>query len=171
MKSLFSVLSVLAIFLASNLYAQDSSQDPSKEQYRNKNRTKTATQNQPKNQNKTGFVDENGDGYNDNAPDHDGDGIPNGRDEDYTGSKNRKGNSSKGFVDADGDGVNDNALDADGDGIPNGQDSDFIRPQDGTGRKNQSSYGKKKGTKGTGIGTGECDGTGPKGNQKRGGKN
>ena len=29
------------------------------------------------------FVDTNGDGFNDNAPDHDGDGIPNGLDEDY----------------------------------------------------------------------------------------
>lgn len=30
-----------------------------------------------------GFVDLNGDGFNDNAPDADGDGIPNGLDEDY----------------------------------------------------------------------------------------
>jgi hypothetical protein len=29
------------------------------------------------------FVDEDGDGFNDNAPDHDGDGIPNGQDSDY----------------------------------------------------------------------------------------
>jgi hypothetical protein len=29
------------------------------------------------------FVDLNGDGFNDNAPDHDGDGIPNGLDDDY----------------------------------------------------------------------------------------
>ena len=41
------------------------------------------------------FVDENGDGYNDNAPDHDGDGIPNGRDEDYSG----QGKGRRGFVD------------------------------------------------------------------------
>ena len=36
------------------------------------------------------FVDANGDGFNDNAPDIDGDGIPNGRDEDYTGAKKQK---------------------------------------------------------------------------------
>jgi len=30
-----------------------------------------------------GFVDENGDGFNDLAPDADGDGIPNGQDPDY----------------------------------------------------------------------------------------
>jgi hypothetical protein len=30
-----------------------------------------------------GFVDADGDGFNDNAPDADGDGIPNGQDEDF----------------------------------------------------------------------------------------
>ncbi len=29
------------------------------------------------------FVDNDGDGFNDNAPDHDNDGIPNGLDQDY----------------------------------------------------------------------------------------
>lgn len=32
---------------------------------------------------RAGFVDRNGDGFNDNAPDHDGDGIPNGHDPDW----------------------------------------------------------------------------------------
>ncbi len=49
------------------------------------------------------FVDADGDGYNDNAPDHDGDGIPNGLDDDFLGA------GKKGFVDLDGDGINDNA--------------------------------------------------------------
>jgi len=49
------------------------------------------------------FVDENGDGYNDNAPDHDGDGIPNGLDPDYTGPKKGR----RRFIDRDGDGIND----------------------------------------------------------------
>jgi hypothetical protein len=80
------------------------------------------------------FVDENGDGYNDNAPDHDGDGIPNGQDPDYVRPGNAKGNSrGLGFVDEDGDGINDNAPDADGDGIPNGQDEDWVKPEDGSG--------------------------------------
>ncbi|MEE9432199.1 MAG: hypothetical protein V3V16_14205 [Melioribacteraceae bacterium] len=48
------------------------------------------------------FIDLDGDGYNDNAPDHDGDGIPNGLDPDYRKNKARK------FVDLDGDGINDN---------------------------------------------------------------
>lgn len=51
------------------------------------------------------FVDKNGDGYNDNAPDHDGDGIPNGLDPDYKGAKVQRNK----FVDLDGDGINDNA--------------------------------------------------------------
>lgn len=84
------------------------------------------------------FVDVNGDGYNDNAPDADGDGIPNGQDPDYVRSGSGRGH---GFVDADGDGFNDNAQDADGDGIPNGQDSDYQRPADGTGQKHM--YGNR----------------------------
>jgi len=85
-----------------------------------------------------GFVDENNDGINDNAPDADGDGVPNGQDPDYAGAKARKGDNAKGFVDADGDGINDNAQDADGDGIPNGKDPDYVPPKDGSGAKRGS---------------------------------
>jgi len=63
------------------------------------------------------FVDKNGDGFNDNAPDHDGDGIPNGVDPDY---KKATGTGS-GFVDANGDGVNDNAGRGQGMGRGRGQ--------------------------------------------------
>lgn len=117
-----------------------------------------------------GFVDANGDGYNDNAPDHDGDGIPNGQDPDYKGAKMRHGGGMRGFVDANGDGINDLALDSDGDGIPNGKDPDYVRPQDGTGRKmgKGNAYGLKGQGNGVCGGTGVCDGTGPKG--RRGGK-
>jgi len=69
------------------------------------------------------FVDEDGDGFNDLAPDHDNDGIPNGQDPDWSkpmdGSGNKgqsgfgkgraqRGQNGKGFIDADGDGVCDN---------------------------------------------------------------
>jgi hypothetical protein len=131
------------------------------------------------------FQDANGDGINDNAPDHDGDGIPNGKDADYQGSKKRAGNGKGGFVDANGDGINDNAEDWDNDGIPNGQDPDFERPQDGSGAQHQ--YGKMSRNQnsgnqsgsgkagigpgnGSGTGTGTCDGTGPKGSGKGSGK-
>ncbi len=49
-----------------------------------------------------GFVDENGDGFNDLAPDADGDGIPNGLDPDYvkpadgTGMQHQYGRSTDG---------------------------------------------------------------------------
>ena len=60
------------------------------------------------------FVDKDGDGYNDNAPDHDGDGIPNGLDPDWQkivkykgrGPGQGKGHKRK-FIDLDGDGIND----------------------------------------------------------------
>jgi len=122
-----------------------------------------------------GFVDENGDGYNDNAPDHDGDGIPNGQDPDYVPVNPDQGKRF-GFIDEDGDGINDRMQDADDDGIPNCQDPDWVKPQDGTGNK----FGQKAlnsfGNKGMGFegsklgverGTGVCDGTGPKGMKRQ----
>jgi hypothetical protein len=45
-----------------------------------------------------GFLDEDGDGFNDLAPDADGDGIPNGLDPDYTPSGDGQG---RGWVDGD----------------------------------------------------------------------
>ena len=191
-KNLISALSMIvlmAVMFSSTILAQEE-QKQEKNQIKNqvKSELKVNTQTQTM-QHGNHFVDANKDGYNDNAPDIDGDGIPNGRDEDYTGAKNRK--NGKGFVDLNGDGLNDNAFDADGDGIPNGQDPDFVRPQDGTGQQNRqgkntqtkfggnkygpgngngnNGVGPKDGTgNGSGNGTGTCDGTGPKGN--RGGR-
>lgn len=76
MRLIFTVLMISVAGLATTLIAQDSSAVQSSETvishgYR--------------------FVDNNGDGYNDNAPDHDGDGIPNGLDSDYHGRKFRGG--------------------------------------------------------------------------------
>ncbi len=51
------------------------------------------------------FVDENGDGYNDKAPDHDKGGMPNGRDSDNVKPGSEEG--PRGFIDEDGDGIND----------------------------------------------------------------
>ncbi len=76
------------------------------------------------------FLDEDGDGINDLAPDADGDGIPNGLDEDYVRVGNGRGPGE--FLDANGDGINDLAPDDDGDGIPNGMDDDYVRPADGS---------------------------------------
>lgn len=197
-KNLLSTLAIAVLTVAfsfSNLYSQDN-------QVKNQNQTKSAVKNEIKTQTQSQlkehgnkFVDANGDGFNDNAPDSDGDGIPNGRDEDYNGSKFRKGNNNtKGFIDLNGDGINDRAIDSDGDGIPNGQDPDFVKPQDGTGQKfmngknyqnkfSGNRFGPGNGTgnngvgpqDGTGYGSGSvtgtrnCDGTGPKG-YTRGGR-
>lgn len=91
------------------------------------------------------FIDENGDGYNDNAPDADGDGIPNGMDEDYVRAGVGKNGAPQGFVDEDGDGINDLAPDADGDGIPNGQDADFVK---GAGNSMANGQARGKGIRG-----------------------
>jgi len=109
------------------------------------------------------FVDADGDGYNDNAPDADGDGIPNGQDPDYVRPGSGRG-ATRGFVDTDGDGFNDNAPDADGDGIPNGQDPDYKRPADGSGQKYLYGHRNRMRTgdgqpKTPGDCTGNCEGT------------
>ena len=88
-KNFMSVLSsvvLIAVLFSSTILAQD-------EQKQEKNQVQNQVKSELKTQTKehgNQFVDVNADGYNDNAPDVDGDGIPNGRDENYTGSKNRK---------------------------------------------------------------------------------
>ena len=167
---------VIGLTLVSFSFAQDSTKvkqqkrlrdgsqagDPVKDQKRQRLQIQDPTSGE----HGPGFVDENGDGYNDNAPDHDGDGIPNGLDPDYTGSKNRSGKGTKGFVDADGDGINDNVQAGRG-GKGNSRKGGY-GPGDGTGNKG---IGPKDGT-GNGSKTGGCDGTGPKGkgNANRGSK-
>lgn len=84
-------LSIIVVFFISPLNAQDTTKVKEKEQEQNQ------IKHGPK------FVDEDGDGFNDNAPDHDGDGIPNGLDPDYKGQGKKKK-----FVDLDGDGIDDN---------------------------------------------------------------
>lgn len=55
------------------------------------------------------FVDEDGDGYNDNAPDHDNDGIPNGLDPDWNKESGKQGKRNRWrYIDLDGDGLRDN---------------------------------------------------------------
>ena len=81
------------------------------------------------------FIDEQdfGDCYNDNAPDHDNDGIPNGRDTDFTRGKAKGRRWRNNFVDKNGDGYNDNAPDHDNDGIPDNIDKDYRRMGCGSG--------------------------------------
>ncbi|MCF7823545.1 MAG: hypothetical protein K9N35_05175 [Candidatus Marinimicrobia bacterium] len=78
------------------------------------------------------FIDENGDGFNDLAPDADGDGIPNAYDEDYVKPQ-------------DGTGAGFGAKN----GFSNG-------PADGTGNQRKSSERLGNRNRGETVGTGEC---------------
>ena len=91
------------------------------------------------------FVDEDGDGYNDNAPDHDGDGIPNGLDPDWLKlKKEEKKKAKRRFVDLDGDGIDDNLQM----GQPGKQQLKGEFNKSGTSMegksKNQKGHGQKK---------------------------
>ena len=83
------------------------------------------------------FIDADGDGYNDNAPDHDGDGIPNGLDADFMNLKKRNNDNFLEYVDSDGDGINDN-LQFNGKGkkrkIWRKKETNQIIPQNTTGK-------------------------------------
>ena len=93
-KYIIIQLIIISLFSLSSIYAQDSVKTENK-----------GVEKEVKVKHGPKFVDEDGDGFNDNAPDHDGDGIPNGLDPDYKGSGKEK---KKKFVDVDGDGIDDN---------------------------------------------------------------
>lgn len=111
--SIFLTVSFL-IMSVNCLYAQDSTKTYKKKE--------TVQHNQH-------FIDEDGDGYNDNAPDHDGDGVPNGLDPDWQKLKEEKRKRQR-FVDLDGDGINDN----------------LNTEKDSEKGENQNLHGQKKGS-------------------------
>ena len=114
------------------------------------------------------FVDNDGDGFNDLAPDHDGDGIPNGQDEDYIrpqdGSGNKFGNGGNTRDD-------ENMfqhwyrhmnkwLNGGQDGLGGGGQGKGYGPGDGTGNGGD---GPRDGSGNGPGGDGDCDGDGPHG--------
>jgi len=122
------------------------------------------------------FIDLDGDGFNDNAPDHDGDGIPNGLDEDWI--KNPQ----------DGTGYKNGQLGENGAQDPAmtpamTKSQQFKRLQTWAGyiyRNRISAFGGSNGSgagvcdgsgsgAAAGTGTGICDGTGPHGGGQRNG--
>ena len=113
--NIFSILWILLIFYSSTIFAQ---------------------QKQQRHKNAQVFIDANGDGYNDNAPDHDGDGIPNGLDPDWTKEQNRETN----YVDTDGDGINDLIQNSDQNEFQNGN-----MIQNGSGESITNDQNKQKG--------------------------
>jgi len=112
------------------------------------------------------FVDLDGDGFNDNAPDHDNDGIPNGLDEDYVSNPQDGSGYQKGKA-------------ADKSATEPAQKKAMTKTQKFKGdmfQKRVGALGEKKGP-GTGVcdgtgagtsGTGVCDGTGPHGPKQKG---
>ncbi len=132
MKTHIKSLVFIVIFLAFNssaIMAQDTT------------KTKKIVKHQNLN-----FVDADGDGYNDNAPDHDGDGIPNGLDPDWQKMK-RKRKGQNQFVDLDGDGINDNLQINQGKGKHEKMQS--IDKENGSSLNNATNKNKGKG-KGSG---------------------
>ncbi len=81
------------------------------------------------------YIDENGDGFNDNAPDADGDGIPNGMDDDFVRPMDGSGNGfGPGDGDCDGTGAGQGSNDGNGGyGPGNGNGNGGHGPGDGTG--------------------------------------
>ena len=99
------------------------------------------------------FTDADGDGINDNAPDHDGDGVVNHLDPDHSPLGDGRGHGAGGmFRDENGDGIHDLAADDDGDGVPNGQDEDYALLGHGRrGRMMQAGAGEFVDADGDGI--------------------
>ena len=118
------------IFLAPDLRAQDT--------VRSRERVTEQTQKQE-------FVDLDGDGYNDNAPDHDGDGIPNRLDRDWK-RRNRMGQTQ--FIDLNGDGINDKLQQDQPNGLE--QMDREMGEEDGSSLKNQEQRQLRRGRKGSG---------------------
>lgn len=140
--STFTMIVLAVVFLSSNQFAQNETK-----QERNQIKNQVSGQIQ----HGYGFVDLNGDGFNDNAPDIDGDGIPNGQDPDYvrpqdgTGQKKMYGKNSQ------------TTFGGNKYGPGKGTGNNGIGPRNGSGNG-----------PGSGSGTGICDGSGPHGN--RGGR-
>lgn len=143
------ILIISLVILASGfVYSQDSTKTPPKD---TKVKEKPATMKQIKLKSQN-FVDKNGDGYNDNAPDDDGDGIPNSLDPDYHQKNKLKAGQKLPYIDLDGDGINDNLQKMRKTGAKPGMPKD-LKPQDGTSPQNNSQNksnnqkGKKRGHK------------------------
>ncbi len=139
----------LSLILGSGIFmlvnAQEAQKNAGSEQVRlqDQNLNQGTTKNQEQNRIIHGshFVDKDGDGFHDYAPDQDQDGIPNGRDADYQGAG--KGQRRQNFVDQDGDGIADTGIQGRG-----------LR----SGRKGRTGYGPA---------SANCDGTGPRGKTQR----
>ncbi len=135
---IWGIIGLFVLSYGNNLYAQDTLKTAGKTRMKKE-----------KQKMQLPFVDANGDGYNDNAPDDDGDGIPNGLDPDYA-----KKHTKSHFRDMNGDGIDDrlqpemNGMHKGkmmGDGMAKKHPSNGM---DGKGMKGHDSKGHGKGRKG-----------------------
>jgi hypothetical protein len=119
------------------------------------------------------FVDLDGDGFNDNAPDHDGDEIPNGLDPDYVKNAQDGTGYQKGQLgENSGEGMARNKTMTKSQKFNRLQafsGSMFQKRLGAQGGMNGSGAGVCDGTGGGSAGGGVCDGTGPHGSRQRGG--
>lgn len=134
MKKQSLTLALAAFFVAGSIAAQESTQQENKHQYGPKYQRGQQVAPMANAQRGAGFIDENGDGINDNAPDIDGDGIPNGQDPDFVRPQDGSGRmagAGKGMRGAgNGGGLGTGVCDGSGSGAGTGSAS-----CDGTGRK------------------------------------
>jgi hypothetical protein len=130
------------IFLVPDLQAQDTVRSRESATERTRQGQQSQERQQVQNQQ---FVDLDGDGYNDNAPDHDGDGIPNRLDPDWK-RRNRMGQTQ--FIDLNGDGINDKLQQDQRNGLE--QMDREAGEEDGSSLKNQEQRQLRRGRKGSG---------------------
>lgn len=101
MKKTVSLVGSLLILVLGYSFGQEQSKKTVRSEVRNKVQTEVQYQTKAEIRNRVMFVDENGDGINDFARDHDNDGIPNCQDPDWTrpedgsGTMNRYNNASE----------------------------------------------------------------------------
>jgi hypothetical protein len=132
----------MAITKMDIVYAQDSSKTVQEQKQNRVEQTKI--------ENDQHFIDEDGDGYNDNAPDHDGDGIPNGLDPDYQKLKQQRKGMKYKFVDLDGDGINDNFQEEEQQTMQDQSKMSDQEKNSSLDQNNQQGSGKGKRYKGSG---------------------
>ncbi len=101
MRKTISLVGSLLILVLGYSFGQEQSKKTVRSEIRNKVQTEVQAQTKAEIRNRVRFVDENGDGINDFARDHDNDGIPNCQDPDWTrpedgsGYMSRYGNASE----------------------------------------------------------------------------
>lgn len=157
-KLFFALVGTILILTGGAVFADDADQSRN----RNQVRVEVKPQNKSQFQYRMMFVDENGDGICDGLHDHDNDGIPNGQDPDWTKPKDGTGNQfKKGNGNQNGNG-NGNGNQNQNSNNQFGNKSEF---RGGNGLSKQSFRQNK-----SGLGSGLCDSTGPRGNAQRGGK-